>query len=512
MPADAVTPKDTLVIADTIDDITSLDPAEIFEFSGGEVANNTYNTLVDVDPRRSGGLIPSLAESWTVRPDGQTYVFKIRPGVPFSTGGTVSAADVVFSLHRAVLLNKTPAFILNQFGFTKDTIKDAIKATGPMEVTIVTNKAYAPTFLLNCLTATIASIVDSKTAMANAKGDDFGYEWLKTNTAGTGPYVLRQYRPSDIIILERVDKSRQGASAAMKRVITRHIKDASAQRLLLEKADIDVARKLSPDDIAAVRGNKALKVEEDLKGRIWYFSLNQKKPELANPKVVEAFKWAVDYESIAKNILKGQVVPHQAFLPRTYLGELKELPYKFDPAKAKALLAEAGFAGGLKTTMDARNDSPTADIAQAIQANLAQAGIQLEIIPGTGAQTLTKYRARAHDIYIGQWGPDYPDPHTNADTFAHNPDNSDERKATGKLAWRNAWDIPQMSKDTEAALVEKDGEKRAAMYRDIQRTHQKTSPFVIMYQVNIQTAMRANVKGFNTGGAVSSTSYWTVTK
>src|SRR3546814_16501728 len=82
-------------------------------------------------------------------------------------------------------------------------------------------------------------------------------------------------------------------------------------------------------------------------------------------------------------------------------------------------------------------------MAQSIQATFAQAGIELEIIPGDGSQTLTKYRARNHDIYIGRWGPDYQDPHTNADTFARNPDNSDDAKYK-PLAWRHAWDIPEM--------------------------------------------------------------------
>ena len=95
--------------------------------------------------------------------------------------------------------------------------------------------------------------------------------------------------------------------------------------------------------------------------------------------------------------------------------------------------------------MDTRNNSPTKDIAQAIQATWAQAGIEIEIIPADDKQTLTKYRARQHDIYIGQWGPDYQDPHTNAETFASNADNSDDAKSK-PLAWRNAWDIPEMTK------------------------------------------------------------------
>ena len=120
--------------------------------------------------------------------------------------------------------------------------------------------------------------------------------------------------------------------------------------------------------------------------------------------------------------------------------------------------------------MDTRSVPPITDIAQAIQSTFGQAGVKLELIPGDGKQTLTKYRARQHDIYIGQWGPDYQDPHTNADTFAINTDNADDAKSK-PLAWRNAWAIPDMTKVTQAAVLERDPDKRKKMYEDLQREH-----------------------------------------
>ena len=136
---------------------------------------------------------------------------------------------------------------------------------------------------------------------------------------------------------------------------------------------------------------------------------------------------------------------HQAFLPKGFLGAIEDRPYTLDVPKARALLAQAGLEDGFAVTMDTRNSSPVIDMAQVIQANWAEAGIALEILPGDNKQTLTKYRARTHDIYIGRWGPDYQDPHTNADSFASNPDNADGAPFAGKLAWRNAWDIPEMT-------------------------------------------------------------------
>jgi peptide/nickel transport system substrate-binding protein len=508
----AATPKDALVIAATIDDITSLDPAEVFEFSGGDVMNNVYDTLLSIDPKAlDKGYIPGIAESWSVSADGLTYVFKIRQGVKFHSGNPLTADDVVFSLMRAVKLNKTPAFILNQFGLTKETVDQKVRKTGPFEVTMTIDKPFAPSMVLNCMTATVTSVVDMKTAMANQKDGDFGYDWLKTRSAASGQYKLVNWKASDGYTLEKVD-GHWGGNATVRRVIVRHVAETASQRLLLTKGDIDIARDLSPDDVDAVKKDANLKVEDDLKGRITYFSANMKHPILSKPEVTEAMKYLVDYDGLRSTILRGRAVVHQAFEPRTFLGAIDDAPYRLDVEKAKALLAKAGYPNGFNITMDVRSGYPITDVAQSVQANFAKAGIKMEIIPGDGRQTLTKYRARTHELYIGAWGPDYPDPHTNADTFARNPNNADDAKNAGFLTWRNAWAIPAMTARTDAAVIEKDNKKRAEMYGDIQREHQRTSPFVIIYQQLVQTGMRKNVTGFHSGGPVASAYYWTVKK
>ncbi len=511
IPAKADTPTDTLVIADRIDDMVSLDPAESFEFAGSDVANNVYDNLIEFDPNDLGPLVGGIAESWTIGDDGVTYTFQIREGLTFHSGNPITAADAEFSLRRAVILEQTPSFILTQFGFTKDNVEERIKATGVFELVVVLDKPYAPSFFLNCLTATIGSIVDKKLAMEHETDGDMGHAWLKTNSAGSGAYKLKSWKANESYVLEANENYWRG-TPAMKRVFVRHIAESATQRLLLEKGDIDVARYLSPEDVAAVQAKDGFKVIDDLKGRIMYFALNQKDPILSKPKVVEALKHLVDYEGMAGSFLRGQYVVHQAFLPLTYLGQLEEKPYKLDVAKGKALLAEAGHADGFKTQIHVRNATERLEIAQSLQNTFGQAGIEVELVQGTGKQILTTYRARNHKIYLGAWGPDYPDPHTNADTFAHNPDNSDEAKLTGKLAWRNAWDMPEMTKETAAAVLEKDSNVRAEMYRKIQRDHQARAPFTVMFQQIIQSAMPNNVEGFVTGGAIGNTYYWTVTK
>ena len=514
LPLRAATPKDTLVVAFAFDDILSLDPAEVFEISGGELMGNGYDRLLRFDVDDPSKLVPDLALKWSVSADGKTYAFELKPGVKFASGNSLTAEDVVFSFHRAVLLDKTPAFILTQFGLSKENVKDKVKQTGPLALTIETDKGYAPTLVYNCLTANVAAVVDKKLAMSNeAVKDgvgDMGYAWLKTHYAGSGPMKIREWRANEIVTLERNDNY-HGAKAKVARVIYRHVKESATQRLLLEKGDVDIARNLSPQDLAALAANKDVKTTATPMGTVYYFSLNMKNPILAKPEVREAFKWLVDYNAIGDTIIKNIGVVHQNFLPVGLLGASKDKPYKLDVAKAKALLAKAGHPNGFKVTIDMRSIQPVQGITEAVQQTLKQAGIELEILPGDGKQTLTKYRARTHDIYIGQWGADYWDPHTNADTFARNPNNADDAKSK-PLAWRNAWDIPELTKLSDAAAQERDGAKRAKMYQDIQAEFRKSSPFVMLYQQIDVAAYRANLEGLKIGPTSDSTYMFKVGK
>ena len=508
----AETPANMLVIAGRIDDVTTLDPAQSFEFAGGDASRNLYSRLVNFDPNDLGaGYKPDLAESWEVSEDGKTITFHMRPGVKFQSGNPVTAKDAEFSLRRAIILNKTPAFILTQFGFTPENVNETIVATDDMTLVIKTDKRYATSFVLNCMTATIGGIVDMKTVMANEIDGDLGNEWLRTNTAGSGPYALASWKPNESLTMVS-NPNYYAGEPAMKRVVVRHIQESATQRLLLEKGDIDIARNLTPDDVAGLAGADGVNIDSELRGRLMYVSMNQKHPALSNPKVVEAIKYLIDYEGMANSFLKGQYKVHQAFLPRTYLGEISDTPYAFNIAKAKALLAEAGYADGFSVKIFVREAQERIDIATSLQNTLAQVGIKAELTVGTGKQILGVYRAREHDIYVGAWGPDYPDPNTNAGTFAYNPDNSDEAQATGLLAWRNSWSIPEMSKETLAAVVEPDRAKRGQMYEALQREHQKVSPFAVMFQKVEQNGIRSNVNGFSMGGAITNAAYWAVTK
>ncbi len=506
----AETPANVLVIANRIDDITTLDPAESFEFAGSDVSRNVYSKLVNFDPANlDAGYGPDIAESWTVSDDGKTITFKIAPGRKFASGNPIRAEDVAWSLQRAVILNKTPSFILTQFGFTADNAMDTIRADGDT-VSITTDKRFATSFVLNSLTATIGGIIDKEAVMPHEVDGDMGNAWLKTHTAGSGPYTVVSWKPNESVTL-KVNPNWWGPKPAMERVIVRHVQESATQRLLLERGDIDVARNLNPSDIAGITGKDGIAVDSELRGRLMYVSVNQKHPILSKPEVRQAIKYLIDYEGMQNSFLKGQYVVHQNFLPRTFLGAVDENPFSLNVEKARELLAKAGV-GPFEIEAGVREAQERLEIAQSLQNTFAKAGIKLNLTVGTGKQILSRYRARELDMYIGAWGPDYPDPHTNAGTFAYNPDNSDEAQATGLLAWRNAWDTGGLTEKVAAAVVEGDRAKREQMYHEIQAEFRETSPFAIMFQRIEQSGRRDNVRNLNLGGAITAVSYWPVTK
>ncbi|WOC14751.1 ABC transporter substrate-binding protein [Pseudochrobactrum sp. MP213Fo] len=502
--AQAATPADTLVIGMTIDDVISLDPAESFEISASEILANSYGRLLRTDYRDPSKLNADIAESWSVGEDGKTFTFIIKKDQKFASGNPITAHDAAFSLQRAVKLDQSPVFILSQFGLTKDNVDEKIYAKDDHTLIFTSEKAFAPSFVYNCLTATVGSIVDSKlvkehakplTPTADSKADnDFGHDWLKRNYAGSGAYMIKDWRPNEIIMMERNDNY-GGEQPPLKRVIYRSVKESASQRIMLDAGDIDIARNLEPGDLEALAKDDRFHTASAPKGTIYYFSLNQQHETLAKPEVREAVKYLVDYDAIQSTLIKGVGTIHQNFLPAGMLGSTEEKPFTQNVEKAKELLEKAGLKDGFTITMDVRNTQPVTGIAESIQQTFAKANIKLEIIPGDGKQTLTKYRARKHDIYIGQWGIDYWDPHTNADTFATNLDNSDN--ATSKTsAWRNSWEIPELTQKTLAAVMESDTDKRNQQYLDIQKEFRDTSPFTMLYQLTEVAVVSNKVKDF----------------
>ncbi len=497
--AQAKTPDDTLVMAYVIDDIISLDPGEIYEFTASEYMANTYDRLVVIDPANPSQLKLQLAESWSVSDDGKTFTFKLKPGLKFHSGNDITAEDVEFSMERFVLLDLSPAFIMNQFGLAKETVQDKVRVKDPLALEVELDAAYAPSFFLNCLSFT-SVVVDKKEAMAHEANGDWGHEWLKTNEAGSGPFVFKSWTPNESLVLEANESYWDGAPM-IKRVLVKNVTESATQQLLLQKGDIDIARNLTGDQLEAVKSDPNIKLQAYPKSTLWYMGLNTKNQYLGKKEVRQAMKYLVDYDGLQKTMFNGIGVKHQTFLPDGQLGADNSTPFSLDVAKAKELLAQAGVPDGFNVTMDVTNKTESRELSASLQNTMAKAGVNLIIRMADNKTTLTKYRASEHDIYLGQWGSDYQDPHSNADGYLNAP-----------LAKRNVWQSPEREAAVLAARDEKDSAKRAQMYMDLQKMALEESPFVILFQQVETIALRKNVDGFIVGPSFDLDLYKAVTK
>ena len=469
-PARAATPKGILVMVKQIDDIISFDPAESYEFSNNEMDANCYRRLVQPDPARSGELSGDLAESWDVSPDGLTFTFKLRTDPKFDSGKPVTAEDVVFSLQRVVLLNKTPGFILTQFGFTKDNVADMIRAVDPTTVQIRLTSAWATSFVLYCLSANVGSVVEKAAVMAHATDGDLGNAWLKTNTAGAGPYRLTSWQASDSMIADA--NPHFGSKVGVRRIVVKHVAEPATQLLMLQKGDADIARDLTADQLRSLMSNKDYGITSAGQATSMYIAMNQADANLARPGVQQAIKWAVDYEAIAlehhaRHLERGPVLPAEGLAGGADRSAVPEGRGEGQGIAAAGRAAGRGFPAPWTTSRRRR----TRISRRRYRPTWRQSASRSPCCPPNRSRSSPRTRARQHQLAMLVWGSDYFDPNSNAQAFCENPNDGDDSKLK-ILAWRSHFRNAELTAAAQAAAKELDSQKRIAMYQDMQRKFQ----------------------------------------
>jgi peptide/nickel transport system substrate-binding protein len=460
----ATTPGNTIVMGKGIDDVVALDPAQAYEATSIEVGVNIYRKLVSPELDNLSKIGPDLAEHWEVSSDGTRFTFHLAKDARFVSGKPMTAADAEFSLHRAITLNLTPGFILTQFGFTKDNVGQLIRATDPHTLVLELPKPAATSFVLYCLSAEVGGIVEKETALAHQVKEDFGNQWLNSHSAGNGPYQLTSFQAVDHIILDT--NTHTSIPVATKRIFIRHVKEPAEQLLLLQRGDIDMARDLTSDQLRASASDPSLHRFASPTTNQMYIAANEE--PFAKPEVRQALKWAIDYERIQKHIVPDTYFVNQSFLPTMLLGAVTRTPFAYDPDKAKALLAHAGYPQGFPVTLDHYSEQPFVDVATAIQANLTAIGLKVSLVAGVRKQVFTKMRARQHQLVINQWFPDYFDPNSNAQAFNANPDDSDNSPMK-IIAWRCHFFNKELTDEVAQAAAELDTQKRIELYHRMQQ-------------------------------------------
>jgi len=501
--AQAGTPRSALVMAWNIDAITTFDPAQIGEIVTGELLQNTCDTLAQFDPKDETKTIPLFAQSWDVSPDRRQITFHLRQGAKFPSGNTATAHDVAWSMQRVVKLGLGNAPTLIEYGFTKENVDQQITAPDDATLVMKLDKPYPISLVLQALASNrVSAVMDEKTIMANAEGNDYGNKYLATHTACVGPYRLVKWNAGESVVLQANDEY-WGHKPQLKRILIRHVAEPGTQRLLLEKGDVDVARDLVPDDLKELDSMQDVKVLKVLKPQVILWTFNTTDPAFSKQKVRQAMHYLVDYEGLGKTIMSYMGTPRASFVQMGAVGALDEKagqPFKLDLDKAKQLLTEAGYANGFKANMLIGTLPYSGPIAENIQQNASKVGVTLTLERMANAQLFSRIRNREFQTGIQAWQTSVPDAHGNASRMVDNPDNRPEAKLTQYPIWRTAWQDKGMNQEVHDALLEPDPDKRNAMYAKLQNEFMEKSPIVVMFQTYNVVGIRSDLKNWTWNG------------
>ncbi|GLQ10470.1 ABC transporter substrate-binding protein [Devosia yakushimensis] len=489
----AATPNDQLVIGTSLAQVLSLDPQQGTEVKTQEILANTYDRLVFSDQADGNTIKSQLAESWDIDDTGITFHLR---DAKFASGNPVTANDVVFSLVRLMKLDQSSATNFKTAGYSADNIESMVSAVDEKTFRITFTDQVIPEALLYRLAMGVSSVVDSVEVQKHVNNGDYGNEWLRTNTAGSGPYVLRRWTPNDIVMLE-VNDQFWGEAPAIRRVLMRHVPESQAARLMLERGDIDIANALTASDVRTFENKDGFVIDQVKTGGYYVLAMNAGKEPLSNPLVREAIAYGIDYKGIADTILGSYGRVRNVPVPEDWVGAIPNPDWSLQPERAKALLAEAGYPNGFSLTLKTISQTPRVDMATAIQASLAEIGITVSIQQGNGADIVAAHRARDFDLLIPQTGSFMPTALGSLDNFASNPDNSLEANNAGNFVWRSAWDIPELNALRVEANSERDDAKRLQLITQIQELFIEQKPAVLpMFERFEPIVVNARVQGY----------------
>ncbi|GAB6933419.1 ABC transporter substrate-binding protein [Calditerricola satsumensis] len=471
-------------------DAVGLDPANVTDGESIRVTHQIFDTLVQYNEEDTT-VKPALATEWNVSEDGKVWTFKLREGVKFHDGTDFNADAVVFNFQR--WMDKNHPYHHGDFeyygymfgGFPG--IIQKVEKTGPYEVKITLKEPNAP--FLQTL-AMPAFAIASPAAIKK-----YGKDFFK-NPVGTGPFIFKEWKKDDRIVLERNDNY-WGEKAKIKTLIFRVIPDNAARFLELQAGTIDIMDGLNPEDVPNVKNNPDLQLILRPSMNVGYLAMNMDKKPFDNPKVRQAINHAINKQALIDAFYGGLAKPAKNPLPPTLWGYNDEIQdYEYNPEKAKALLAEAGYPNGFKTTLWAMpNPRPympqPQQIAQAIAADLAKVGIEAKIVSYEWGTYLEKTKNGEHDMALLGWTGDNGDP----DNFLYvllDKDNAVKGSAGNISFYR--------SDELHALLIqaqrETDQKKREELYKKAQEIIHRDAPWVPLAHATPPLAARAYVKNY----------------
>ncbi|KAB1121209.1 ABC transporter substrate-binding protein [Neorhizobium galegae] len=369
----------TIVIAQAAD-AYSMDPAKHSAFPTANILFQIYDGLVTQNEK--GEIAPALATSWS-NPDPLTWRFKLREGVKFHNDEVFNAAAVKYTFDRALDPNfKAPYY-------SRISQIKAVNVVDDYTIDIKTAKPF-PTMLLSLYEASFPALIVPPTYTAQSNGADLG-----AKPVGTGPYRFVEWKKDERVVLE-ANPDYWGGKPAITKVIFRPIKETRTRIAELKSEGVDIAVDVPPEDIASLEGGdtKVVSVPSEF---LYFLAFDTTRDTpLKDKRVRQAINYAVDVNAIQEALLNGMGTRIALTLPSNAFGyDAAWKPYPYDPTKAKALLAEAGYPNGFTIPLMTRKGRYMKDseIVEATAGFLSKVGIKANIQylePGVWGQVSEK--------------------------------------------------------------------------------------------------------------------------
>ena len=478
-----------LVIA-RVKDAVHLDPALATDGMSLNISQEIFQNLVRFKPG-SFDITPQIAQSWTTSADGKTWTFTLAPNQKFSDGTPLDAAAVKFNFDRWRLAGNpyhgTQPFqyYVDMWGGLPGLIAD-VKADAPTQVSFTLAKPDGP-FLHNLAMPSFA--IGSPEAI---KKDPAAFD-LKP--IGSGPYMVAEWVKDDHITLS-ANPNYNGPKVAYTTVIVRDIPDQATSVLSLQKGDIDILTDPRPDDAKSLASQSGITVYRQPSNNNAYLAMNVEKPPFDKLAVRQAVAYAMDVRAIVNALYGTGATVADNWTPPGMLGENPAVKaYPHDVAKAKALLAGAGLAAGFKTQLyyptTPRPYMPEPQrVAEALQAQLKAAGIDVTLAPFEFGVFLTKVRNGEHPLCLIGWSGDNGDP----DNFLYpllDQDSAHKGSAQNYSFWRD----PKFHALMLAGQQAVDDAKRKAIYQQANALVHDQVPAIPFVHTTVPLAAKAAIKG-----------------
>ncbi len=474
-------------------DPPTLDPAHVTDTVSDSVCRRIYNTLVAFDTE--GNIVDDLAEWHEVSPDGLTYKFKLREA-RFHNGQQVTPADVVYSYTRLVdpethsERRNLMDYVAGVDAYAKGEVPEisglsvAIDESGQEYFKITLKEPYAPFLGVMCM---MNFAVVPKTAI------DPDPQGFSDNPKGTGPFVFSSWEKGERIVL-KANRDYFLNPPKVDDLIFRIIADEKTRfenykSGLLEHCDIP------PSQISEVRKDAALasQVVGVPAMDMYAYAFNcEQAPFKDNPTLRKALNYAVDKQNIIDTIWGGMVTQQNTFVPEGMFYYWQDCPgYPYDVEKAKQLLAEAGYPDGqglpeLVLNIDIQPTNKL--VAQAVQEDLRQIGVQARIESLDWGPLLEKIYAGESLFFQNTWLADYPDPDNWLFTLLHS-------SQFGELGNISRWANEDFDRMVSEAQVEPNEQRRSDLYRQAEGIAYEEAPWLMLFWKNNSTLVQPYVKG-----------------